>query len=577
MLRIKAMKLFPKLLIFFLVSILPLYAVSWYTISLGSQTMEKEIRESATTRSRYYLETFKSNMTRILQIINNYTDDDDIDMLSNMADYMTQFERFQAINGIRSKLLALKNSSPFIKEARLFIPSLERTIDSTGYYAIVPEEGEIRALADNHRTRGPFVVWEDRLLVGLVFPGGSGQPPNYVLEVELDKQAIRRSLSQLVSVSGTTLELRHNTEGWSITSNDRVVMTDILAETRLLPDAPDRGSTFVKIDGQNYLLTYEGDSELAISIYMFVPEHEVYGTFKAYQKLIVVLACLMLLLIVLVTLGVHRFIHRPLVRLIHALRRVERGDFDFTIRPNSQDEFGYVYLQLNLMLARLKELIRENYEQKILAQRSELKQLQAQINPHFLYNSFFTLYQLIEEGDREQSLMLVKHLRTYFQFITRNAEDRIPLYWEVEHALSYLQIQQMRFEDRIHVSIEHIPDSFHDILVPRLIVQPLIENAYQHGLEDKAENGWILVRFDEDENRVRVIVEDNGDSLTEEELQELRRRLDSEDRYMETTGLVNIHRRLNIFFSGEGGLSVRRSVHGGLYVELTIPRRGSRE
>lgn len=575
--RFKSMKLYPKLLLFFLVSILPLYAVSWYTVSLGSKAMEQEIRASASAKTRYYMETFKSNMVRILQIIHDYSSDDDIDMLSNLAHQMTQFERFQAINRIRSKLLALKNTSPFIKEARLYVPLLERTIDSAGYHQEVMEQAEIEAIAANYLVDGPFVRWEDRLLFGIVYPGRSSheQPPTFVLAVELDQKEIRRSLARLLNDPNSTIELRHESEGWTISSSGRKPITDDLEQRGLLPGDPAAGHAFLTLEDQQYFMTHVGDSELAISIYLFVPEQEIYGTFRYYQRLIIVLAVLMLLLILFVSFGVHGFIHRPLVRLIQALRRVERGDFETAIETGRRrDEFDYVYSQFNSMLARLKQLIQENYEQKILAQRSELKQLQTQINPHFLYNSFFILYQLVDEGDRQQSLMLLKHLRTYFQFITRNAEDKVPLQWEMEHALSYLYIQQMRFEDRIRVEVDPLPESFRDIQVPRLIVQPVIENAYKYGLEDKAEDGLLILRFREDDSMVYIQVEDNGESLSDDDLAELEAKLRSENKFVETTGLVNIHRRLNIFFSGKGGLSVARGEHGGLSVVLCIPKEG---
>lgn len=574
--KLKAMKLYPKLVIFFLVSILPLYVVGWYTNSLGSDTMEKEIRNSATTRTHYYLESFKSDMTRILQIINNYAEDDDIEKLSTMAPYMSQFERFQAINRIQGKLLALKNSSGYIKNARLYVPILERTIDVTGYYTETMDEGDIDALARTYENGGPFVYRNGRLLFGLVFPGfaASDQLPTFAVEVELDMAAIRSSLLRINNNSSTTIDLVHDSKEWAISTNADIPMSDMVDRDQLRSFGASAGNTFLSVNGNRYLMTYEGDSFIGVSIYMFIPEKEIFGAFQAYQKLIIVLAVLMVTLILLITFGVHRFIHRPLVTLIQALRKVERGDFEVAIRSRrSQDEFSYVYWQFNSMVARLKQLIRENYEQQIRAQRSELKQLQAQINPHFLYNSFFTLYQMVNEGDRENSLSLIKHLRIYFQFITRNAQDEVPLHEEVSHALSFLQIQKMRFEDRIRIVVEELPESVRQLKVPRLILQPLIENAFQHGLEDKTDDGLIRVKFREDDLSVGIIVEDNGDSLSEEDLAELRHRLLSDDKYAETTGLINIHRRLQTFYPEGAGLLVERGEYGGLRVEILITKK----
>ena len=572
--KLKDMKIYPKLVIFFLVSILPLYVVGWHTNAIGSKTMEKEIRDSATTKTHYYLESFTSDMTRIVQIINNYGEDEDIEKLSTMAPFMTQFERFQAINRIQGKLVALKNSSAYIKNARVYVPILERTIDYKGYYAETIASDEIDALASTYENGGPFVFLHDRLLFGLVFPGRmqSEQPPTFVFEVELDMAAIHDSLLRINSNSNTTIELVHQSQNWAISTKTGHFMNAMLNPDQLSSFGGSAGNTFLSVDGTRYLMTYEGDPVFGISIYMFIPEKEIFGAFQAYQKLIIVLAVLMVTLIFLITFGVHRFIHRPLVTLIQALRKVERGDFDVAVRSRrSQDEFSYVYLQFNSMVMKLKQLIQENYEQKISAQRSQLKQLQAQINPHFLYNSFFTLYQMVNEGDRAHSLSLIKHLRVYFQFITRNAQDEVPLYEEVNHALSFLQIQQMRFEDRIQVVVEDLPESIRHVMIPRLILQPLIENAFQHGLEEKTDNGLIQVKFKANDRSASLIVEDNGDSLQDEDLADLQQRLLSDDKYAETTGLINIHRRLQMFYSKEAGLRIDRGEWGGLRAEIIIP------
>ena len=120
-----------------------------------------------------------------------------------------------------------------------------------------------------------------------------------------------------------------------------------------------------------------------------------------------------------------------------------------------------------------------------MIQRAELKQLQSQINPHFLFNSYFLLHRLIKSRNFERAVEISKNMGTYFQFITRNASDTVSLLREYEHAEIYADIQSLRFEGRIAVEVEPLPLCCQSIMVPRLIIQPSIENAFAHRLENK--------------------------------------------------------------------------------------------
>jgi two-component system sensor histidine kinase YesM len=221
------------------------------------------------------------------------------------------------------------------------------------------------------------------------------------------------------------------------------------------------------------------------------------------------------------------------------------------------------------MVANLRSLIDQAYKQKILAQKAELKQLQSQINPHFLYNSFFILNTMAKTGDTDRIEQFTTLLGEYFQFVTRNASDNVKLGQEIRHARMYTEIQELRFSRRIRVDFQPLPADWESLLVPRLIVQPIIENAFEHSLEKKARDGLIVVRFERDEEEVRIVVEDNGDLLTDEDLTRMAKQLGSENEQGEITGMVNIHRRVRMTFGG-GGLTVARSGLGGLQATLRL-------
>jgi two-component system sensor histidine kinase YesM len=215
-------------------------------------------------------------------------------------------------------------------------------------------------------------------------------------------------------------------------------------------------------------------------------------------------------------------------------------------------------------------LIEQVYKQRILAQRAELKQLQSQINPHFLYNSFFILNTMSRIGDYDNLERFTEQLGEYFQFVTRSAADEITLIKEVNHARVYAEIQTMRFSNRIRVEFDDLPNEFSSLVVPRLILQPIIENAFEHGLEKKLSNGLLKINFCKVSNEFCIIIEDNGEELSDEELKKMKNALNAEESKNEVTGIINIKQRIKLKFGNQSGLTVERGEMSGLKVVIHI-------
>jgi two-component system sensor histidine kinase YesM len=268
---------------------------------------------------------------------------------------------------------------------------------------------------------------------------------------------------------------------------------------------------------------------------------------------------------------IYRLIHRPLRTLVRAFRAVEQGDFNRTVQYRFKDEFSYLYSQFNSMVERLRVLVHEVYEQQFRAQVSEFRQLQSQINPHFLYNSFFTLSRIAKNEDYENVTRFTRYLGEYFQFITRDGAGEVELEAEWNFAKTFVDIQAFRFSNRIEVRLGDLPLGCKKVMVPRLFLQPVIENAYNHGLANKKKDGIIEVVFQEHEACLSIMVEDNGEELSDKLLSELKTKLLFTQSPPETTGLVNVHRRIQIRFGERFGLRLSRGSLGGLRIEIRIP------
>ncbi|WP_397376339.1 sensor histidine kinase [Paenibacillus vietnamensis] len=204
-----------------------------------------------------------------------------------------------------------------------------------------------------------------------------------------------------------------------------------------------------------------------------------------------------------------------------------------------------------------------------MIRKAELKQLQFQMNPHFLYNSFFILNSLVKTGDVERIERFTNMLGEYFRFITRDGEDHVWLSEEISHCRRYAEIQNLRFSRRIRLEFDDLPKGMEQISVPRLIVQPIIENAYEHSFDKMTEDGLLRVSFEMDRNEAQIIVEDNG-RISDSEIEALKNRLDQTAEFDKMTGMINIHRRILLTFGDGVGLFVTRSGINGLKAVIRI-------
>ena len=179
----------------------------------------------------------------------------------------------------------------------------------------------------------------------------------------------------------------------------------------------------------------------------------------------------------------------------------------------------------------------------MMVQRAELKQLQSQINPHFLYNSFFILHSMAKVGDLERIEEFTLMIGEYFRFITRNGEDFVALEDETRHSRMYTEIQKLRFSRRIKVQFGDLPEGLERVRVPKLIFQPIIENAYEHSLE-RTEEGCLSVAFHRTGGFLQIIVENSGD-ISDQEIEQLRKRLDHTPETHEMTGMMQYSQTIN--------------------------------
>lgn len=289
--------------------------------------------------------------------------------------------------------------------------------------------------------------------------------------------------------------------------------------------------------------------------------------------LVVVLSLVLLYFLLNYSKKLSRRIVDPIDRVCERLEAIGKGSL-LVCEPIQADveEIQILSYGIENMVERLKWQIDKNTEQEKQRRRTELALLQAQINPHFLYNTLDTIVWLIESGEIDGSVKMVASLSSYFRFSLSRGKNVITLQEEEQHIRSYLEIQQMRYRDLMDYEID-IPNQLKNYVLPKLTLQPLVENALYHGIKNRRCKGLIRLTGKEEEGCVILEVTDDGRGMNQERLNGIRASLT--DIKQEGFGLRTVHQRIQILFGTEYGLSIESTPEIGTKIVVRIPMQTS--
>ena len=260
---------------------------------------------------------------------------------------------------------------------------------------------------------------------------------------------------------------------------------------------------------------------------------------------------------------------RPLRGLADAMESFETDADHFTYRPvggtrevqELSDSFGH-------MVVRIQELMTTVREEEVNLRKTELKALQAQINPHFLYNTLDSIAWMCEQGRNADAVKMVHALARLFRISISKGHELIPIAKEIEHAESYLQIQKYRYKNQFTYEFDVDPDCL-DYYCNKITLQPIIENSINHGLDLLVEEGYIRVEVCQDGDDVLFRVQDNGVGMSPEQVAAILEQ-DPEDRT--GIGIRNVNDRLRIYFGPPYGLHITSELDVGTCVEIRMPK-----
>lgn len=563
---------FIRYLFKWLLLIFAVFAVVSICFNLITYVREKKyyseiIEQEQSDRINYLSKNINDELTALKITASMAVKEDIVQDLYCRYEYVNSYERNKMMEDIRKRCLEIDNLNSFVSSSTLILPEQNLKIDRDGYdiadedaYAFLLEEKKNELIYMKKEKAYIFEIlnknylldkWSQENILGIFI-------------IELNTDLIRQELQYAKMMDADVLFMTNP-------DKDTIYFTTGDIAFRKLKRSKNEDK--ILLDGEEYLFMSSNDDGDFFSLYYLQDQGFLHLIQEKMITNILLFAGIIVLTILVAFLLFYKRVFQPLeVLLVDAFEQIKDSNLSYRIPVTRNNVvFTRLYQNFNYMAERIDTLVSRELKQQILVNQANYKHLQAQINPHFMYNSYFLLYRMIKRGDKEGSLLVCENLGRFFKYINRDSGENKSLSDEISHARSYAIIQSYRYQGIIHVDFPELPQRYNYIEVPRLIIQPLIENVFKYVVSELEEEEEIelKVSYEEAAEELLIHVENSG-RLEEKQLEEIRKKLHKEQKEEDITALMNINTRLNVFFGQEKSLEVEKSSLGGLKVSLHV-------
>ena len=555
-----------KFFLAFLCLFIPLFMLGIMTYKKGFDIINQEINNTFNTSVLSFYNMLESETYKIQSIKYQLLLNDELNYLVDSHPIMDSFDIYEKKINISYFIKSMKEISPLVEEIIVSIPQINISFSSI--------YGAQDLKSDYSTGENEISIKNDKIIYKTLYSrhglNSEDEKNNFYVTFVFSNSEIIKNLKKYQNNESFFLILLNSDENFYLTNNKKDLFD--LSKDDLIK--LENNSEFYS-QNKKFLSFYKnlGVSNFGLSLlvpYSYVEEKQ--NPYKLYFILYIVFGISVVLLF---TCFFNRMINKPIQNLIKYILKVEKQNFK-NIKPittNKNDEFKYLYSTFNKMCVNIEKLINEVYEQQLLTEKANLKQLQSQINPHFLYNSFFNINLMAEYGDYQSIVSITEYLGKYYRYITRNKNEETSLYEEYQHTRNYCEIQKIRFAKHLTLRMDKLPESINNVIVPKLIIQPIVENAFNYGLKNEITQK-LHIGIKVIDNIIYISVSDNGSDINEKLFLELNEKVNNKELNIENTALININKRLKLFFGPNYGLSFYKSEYGGLCVEIKIPKEG---
>lgn len=323
---------------------------------------------------------------------------------------------------------------------------------------------------------------------------------------------------------------------------------------------------FVWENGQKYLLSYSKSTVTGWLIVMKIPVSSLVGSLQKQYLQYLIFAFITMMIVSGVMTWINSFmINKQFYRVVGTIEGIGQGNFAQKIVYEPSDEFAFFYKKLEQMSSDIGNLIHENYEVRLMKKDTEIKALNAQLNPHFIYNTLNIINWTCLEGDMEATSQMLVNLSRMLHYTSHHTELYETLENDLEWLKRYLYIMQIRFAEKFDVVLD-IPEELLSMKVPKLFLQPFVENVLVHGFSDMKERGLLEIHAEYEEDMVVFYVEDNGCGMSQEKIEEIM------GGNPDSIGIANVNQRIKILYGQEYGAEYHSQMGEGTSVKIKLSK-----
>lgn len=304
--------------------------------------------------------------------------------------------------------------------------------------------------------------------------------------------------------------------------------------------------------------------------YLYMPMNELTDKGEILGQNLITLAIVMSLFATIISIFLSNVITRPIKKLMNNIKLVEKGQFEKVEHIGSRDEFGHLSNRFNKMSYELKKLVERVQQEEVEKASAEIRALHSQINPHFLYNTLGSVKWIASLQRADKIVDMTEALISMLRYATRSDGTLVSIREELDNVSNYVTIQNVRYYDCIQFKYE-VEERLLENLIPRMILQPIIENAIFHGFAELEEDGMIKVRIQAKGNDIAIEISDNGIGMDEETIQSLMESWKNTEHKSRGIGLYNVQRRIQLHFGQLYGLHVQSTVDEGTIFSILLP------
>lgn len=562
--------LFRKIVLILSSLLLPIVGLYILSNRISTDVLRDELNDSNANRLAFFQHQADATIQSIALWPNLLIHDPDITELRHTFESpgsSLPLDQIMLVKRIQRKLSIQESSSNWRSSLYIYSPALGRVL--SGGDAVPYDEDALRQRLMPGWLVEP--VDDDRYLFSLftISPLASGVYPhnaNLVIEVRFDSSNLIHMLDQFKSGDRhDPLYYMPNVGKIYNSTADRDAAERLV---RLVEQQGklETGSRTVTLDGKPYLVYIQKSDIADWYLIDYIPLAEVVQPIEHANRLFYLSVGSLLLMGCIMAYVLYNQVQAPLKQLMTSFQRLKLEDYAVRLKPRGNNEFSFVFQRFNSMVEQIQDLFSRVYLEKLHVKEARLKQLQSQINPHFFHNSISFISSMAKMRNHQAVIAMAENLSSYFRYATRQERDFVTLEEELQFVISYLEIHKLR---RSHLTFTvELPSRLRHLQVPPLLIQPLVENAVQHGIEAHAGTGLIRIAVNEAAGRCRVTVDDNGRGLDEAGRHRLMHRL--AEPMDETTGcgLWNVNQRIHLRYGPDAGVRIEPSPLGGLRVVL---------